>query len=119
MIGFRAPQRPVDGRLAGYSRLIEDYDLVVAIPPRLAMIAGRHRTRRDGDWWIFPEQYAPQESLAGQLGFALKWEGVNLAVLDALFTQVSGSAIEDAVRSAPTGTSMRRLWFLYEWLTAK
>ena len=32
-----------------------------------------------------PEQYAPDETVADQLSFALEWEGVNLAVLSELF----------------------------------
>ena len=109
----------VNGALAGYGRLIGDYALTVPRPKILAVTAGQHRTRQQRDWVIFPERYAPENTLTAQLTFALRWEGVNLAVLDALFKTVSASAVEEAVRSAPTGASMRRLWFLYEWLTGK
>ncbi|MDB4898197.1 MAG: cell filamentation protein Fic, partial [Gemmatimonadetes bacterium] len=68
---------------------------------------------------MLPERYAPSDDLAAQLTFALKWEGVNLAVLDALFRSVPASLVADAVRTAPTGAYMRRLWFLYEWLTGQ
>jgi hypothetical protein len=68
---------------------------------------------------VLPERYAPSDDLAAQLTFALKWEGVNLAVLDALFRSVPASLVADAVRTAPTGAYMRRLWFLYEWLTGQ
>lgn len=116
--GRRDSTIPVNGQLVGYSKLISEYRLIVPTPATLAMVAGTRRApRRDGDWWMFPERYAPLGTLPAQLTFALKWEGVNLAVLDALFKAVPAAAIEEAVRSAPTGASMRRVWFLHEWLT--
>ena len=115
---FRDFHTPVSGQLVGYSKLISEYQLIVPTPARLAMVAGKHRApRRDGEWWMFPERYAPAGTLTAQLTFALRWEGVNLAVLEALFKTVPATAFAEAVSSAPTGASMRRVWFLYEWLT--
>ncbi len=54
------------------------------MPPTLAGIAGQHRPREQDAWSIKPERYAPDETLVDQVSFALKWEGVNLAVLSAL-----------------------------------
>lgn len=116
VIAFRGRGLPVRAALAGYARLIERFDLILPLPPRLAAIAGRHRPREESNWLILPERYAPMPDLAGEVTFALKWEGVNLTVLDALFRQAPQSLIADAVRTAPTGTYMRRFWFLYEWL---
>lgn len=82
----------------------------------MAAIAGRHRPREEGAWLILPERYAPTDDLAGQIAFAFKWEGLDLAVLDALFRKVPTKAVAEAVRTAPTGAYMRRLWFVYEWL---
>ena len=114
---IRAYQPPLDGLRAGYGWLIIEHRLDVPQPARLAAVAGRHKPRHEGSWWIFPERYAPEETLAGHLTFALKWEGVNLAVLHALFQVVPPDRIRDAVLSAPSGSYMRRAWFLYEWLT--
>lgn len=102
---------------AGYAWLIARYDLKVPTPTSLTGIAGRHRPRRTDGALLLPESYAPSHDLAAQLTFALKWEGVNLAVLDALFRAVVADEIAAVVRTAPTGAYMRRLWFLYEWLT--
>ena len=110
---FRTPDAP---SRAGYSWLIEKHGLQLPELPRLVAIAGKHRPRDAGNWHILPEQYAPSADLGGHLAFALKWEGVNLAVLDALFGIIPGSAIEEVVRRAPTAAPSRRLWFLYEWL---
>ena len=108
------PTRP-----AGYAWVIRQYDLDVPRPPRVAGIAGRHRPQATGELLLLTERYAPEENLASQLTFALKWEGVNLAVLDALFRSRPAEEIAAAVRTAPTGAYMRRLWFLYEWLTGR
>lgn len=48
--------------------------------------------------------------------FALKYEGVDLAVLKALFVVVDQTEIEEIIKATPTGSYARRTWFLYEWL---
>jgi hypothetical protein len=40
-------------------------------------------------------------------------------VLNALFEVLPTVALEDWVRSEPTGQYARRSWFLYEWLTGR
>lgn len=58
-----------------------------------------------------------------QLEFALKHEGVNLEVLAAFFQRVDLAAFETELVAAlldrPFGQYLRRLWFLYEWLTER
>jgi hypothetical protein len=54
--------------------------------------------------------------LKGHLTFALKYEGLDLAVLKSLFRAAGPVAIESMVKATPTGAYSRRLWFLYEWL---
>ena len=65
---------------------------------------------------MFAPSFAPEESLADQLEFAVKWEGASLAVLRALFRRVGPADIVRMVRDKPTGKYTRRIWFLYEWL---
>ena len=65
---------------------------------------------------MFAPSFAPEESLASQLEFAVKWEGVSLSVLRALFRRVGPADIVRMVRDKPTGKYTRRIWFLYEWL---
>lgn len=57
--------------------------------------------------------------MAGQLEFALKREGVDLAVLHALTVAVPAGEFEALVQATPTGSYARRIWFLYEWLTGQ
>lgn len=63
--------------------------------------------------------HQPEDTLAGHLIFALKWEGVDLAVLAALFRVIPEQEIARYVLETPTGIYSRRLWFLYEWLTER
>lgn len=102
---------------AGYAWCINRFGLDLPTPPTLAAIRGKHRPHWEGAWQLFPVSYMPDPDLASHLTFALKYEGVNLAALDALCRKIPAATVADAVRSAPTGAYMRRLWFLYEWLT--
>ena len=107
---------PEPGQPAGYAALIAEYGLQVPPPPRLAAIAERHRPTSTREWRLFSPTHAPNGSLGSQLEFALKWEGVNLGVLSALFRQIEPREIVHIVRAKPTGAYARRIWFLYEWL---
>lgn len=113
---FRGRALPVKSETAGYAWVMERLGLEVPLPPRLAAISGRHRPRELVGWLVLPERYAPADELGAQLTFALKWEGLDLAVLEALFRAVPAETIAALVRRTPTGAYMRRLWFLYEWL---
>ncbi len=114
--GRTAPERL---RPAGYSALIDHYTLNLPLPPRLAAIAERHQPTSTSEWQLFSPRHAPDDSLLGHLEFGLKWEGIDLVVLAALFRVVEDQEIVKLIRSAPTGTYTRRLWYLHEWLTGR
>lgn len=116
---FRGRPLPEPARPAGYAALIERYGLAVPLPPRLAAITTRHRRRESPDWLVLTPRHAPGESLRQQLTFALRWEGVELLVLSALFRTVPADDVAGVVRATPTGAVARRIWFLYEWLTGR
>lgn len=67
----------------------------------------------------FPRPYTPDDTTTGHLEFALKYDGVNLEVLRAVFERVDTRELAAWIRATPTGKYTRRLWFLYEWLTAR
>lgn len=102
---------------AGYSALIDAYGLKVPVPRTLYAIGTQHRIRNEGGWGILTPRHAPSPDLEGHLTFALKYEGVDLAVLKRLFECAGPEEIESFVRARPTGKYARRVWFLYEWLT--
>lgn len=116
---FQERRLPVRATPAGYSALIDAYDLAVPLPRTLHAIGERHRVLKEGGWHILTPRHAPHPTLEGHLTFALKYEGLDLAVLKRLFLTAGATAIEALVREIPTGSYARRLWFLYEWLTGE
>ncbi len=109
--GLPEPAIPV-----GYAALIDAYDLAVPMPITLAAIGPRHKVYQAGGWNLYTPRHAPGPTLLGHITFALRYEGLDLAVLKALFVATGPAPIAALVRAAPTGAYARRLWFLYEWL---
>jgi Fic family protein len=114
---FHGRLLPEDGRPAGYAALIEKYHLPVALPKQLTAIAERHSKTATEDWQMLTPRHWPGNTLSNHLRFALKWEGVEIGILAALFKAVPEREIGRVISETPTGAYSRRLWFLYEWLT--
>ena len=113
-------ERPLPERATpvGYAALIDAFDLRVPLPRTLSAVGERHRVRIDAGWRILTPRHAPSANLEGHLTFALKYEGLDLAVLKRLFAAIGPTPLEEMVRARPTGSYARRIWFLYEWLTS-
>lgn len=116
---FRGQIVPEETAIAGYAWIIDRLDLRLPTPVRLLGIAGKHRPRDSGVWRLLPNRYAVAYELGPQLTLALKYEGVDLAVLEATFRKAGGAPIAEFISRTPTGALTRRLWFLYEWLTGE
>jgi hypothetical protein len=114
---FQEQRLPERATPAGYSALIDAYGLAVPLPRTLSAIGDHHRITENAGWRIMTPRHAPHPTLDGHLTFALKYEGLDLAVLKRLFLTTGPAAIEALVREKPTGSYARRIWFLYEWLT--
>lgn len=111
-------------RAAGYEALIERYSLdvipnwhssFVAVETQVHKIEKDVHTVREH----YPERYWPGESIGEQLEFALKYDGINLAILFSVFKTMDEKELLDYLRSKPTGKYARRLWYLYEFLIGK
>ena len=113
---FHGRRLPEPARLAGYAHLIDVYDLKVPLPGTLSAIATRHKTILKDGWRLLTPRHEPEATLDSHLTFALKHEGLDLAVLKRLFLVVDADEIAALVRASPTGGYARRVWFLYEWL---
>lgn len=100
----------------GYAALIDAFELPAPVPITLSAIGPRHKVYQTGGWNIYTPRHHPANDLPGHLTFALRYEGIDLAVLKVLFRETGPEPIADIVRAAPTGAYARRLWFLYEWL---
>ena len=114
---YQEKRLPETATPAGYSALIDAYGLEVPLPRMLRATGEHHRILERDGWRIMTPRHAPRASLDGHLTFALKYEGLDLAVLKRLFLATGPAPIEAIVRGKPTGTYARRVWFLYEWLT--
>jgi hypothetical protein len=100
----------------GYAALIDAFDLRVPVPRTLSAVGPRHKQYQQDGWHIYTPRHAPAADLEGHLNFALKYEGLDLGALKALFLAAGPAPVEAIVRATPTGSYARRAWFLYEWL---
>ncbi len=105
--------------LAGYAMLINRYSLCVPLPTNLSAISSKHTKYETDHWYVFTPRHHPDDTLYGHLVFALRYEGLDLAVLNALFTVINETDIETAIQLEPNGSYARRIWFLYEYLQNK
>jgi Fic family protein len=101
--------------------IIEDLDLNVPLPAvRSKIVSGARRTVIENNivYEYYPKSYAPQ-GLYGHIKFALRYEPVDLGVYRALFGKLGADWFEARIKTEPTGTYARRLWYLYESLTGR
>lgn len=110
---------PHNSRPAGYAALIAGFGLAAPRPPRLTSVSDRHTYRLEAEWEVLTPRYWPGDTVAAHLDLALRREGVDLAVLNALFKVLPAAVIEAWVAEEPTGQYARRAWFLWEWLTGQ
>lgn len=106
----------------GYRWLTNQFGLPPHPLPVVSTLGTRLRETWNGDGSVlreYPAQYQPADSLAGHLEFALKHEGVNLAVLRDLFRASGPGRVEAAVAEKPTGRYRRQMGFFYELLTGE
>ncbi|MBU4525742.1 MAG: Fic family protein [Desulfomicrobium sp.] len=108
-------------QLAGYAFLIEQHGLRVLPNWHRSSVraAGGLRTEVHGDHVEseYPPSYWPGDGMGDHLEFALKYDGVNLGILAALFEKVPGNEVATWIASKPQGKYARRIWYLYEFLT--
>jgi hypothetical protein len=114
---FRGVRLPEPAILAGYSALIDRYDLQLPLPRELAAIGMRRTPSSSEQWRLYTNRLAMPITLGNQLEFAIRYEGVNLSVLSALFEVAPKAELEAWISAAPGGGATRRIWFIYEWMT--
>lgn len=113
----------VQKRLAGYAFLIERHGL--SVPPNwhtsaVSPTGTLRSTSQDGQVEsVYPQSYWPGDRAGDHLEFALKYDGVNLGILSALFDVIPAGEMRVWISSKPTGKYTRRIWFLYEFLTGR
>lgn len=109
----------------GYQALIEQYHLKVPPHYRQSFITsqGRGQIRIDNhqETHIYPKHYGLKDpgNPFSQIEFAIKYDGINLEILEAIFRKLESKEIEITIKKHPTSKYTRILWFLYEFLTKK
>jgi hypothetical protein len=108
--------------LIGYAWLAAEYGVVPVQPFPVFSQLGKKRTTcvENGQTKeTYLPAMRPQPTLAGHLGFALKYEGVCLEFLARLFAILQEKELADWANHEPSGQYARRAGFFYEWLTGK
>ncbi|MDO5553618.1 MAG: Fic family protein [Planctomycetia bacterium] len=108
----------------GYQYLVERYALSVPSLYKKSYLSATTRQSKeisaDGEEEYFPSSFEKvPRTWQGQLHFAMKHEGVNLAVLNSLFQKLPLDELAQFILEKPTGRYRRRLWFFYEFLMRK
>ncbi len=104
----------------GYARLISRLCLAVRPLAKPAQISGSVNRRVDSaDRVLLPCGVAIEGTLVGHLEFALRHEGVNLDVIDALFEHLTPEDLLARLNAAPNGAHIRRACHLWEWRTER
>lgn len=110
-------------RHSGYTALVERFQLDVIPNWHRSFVSNgspRQTYLPDGTVdEVFPSAYWPGDTLGGHLEFALKYDGVNLALLNQIFREDVERELVAYIQSKPTGKYVRQIWFFYEFLTAR
>jgi len=113
---FHGRTLPEPGFVIGYGVIIQNFQLQVPMPACLAIISAKFRKYQTSDWKVFSPRYKTDNTLYGNIVFALKYEGVNLLVFKKLFEVIPSYQIEEWIKQEPYSVYNRKIWFLYEWL---
>lgn len=106
--------------LVGYAWLREAMQLS-AFPLHLpAIVQPVTRLKKIGQTLAVPSAIAPAaDDLLGHVLFALKHEGVNLAILAQALPKIPVAALENALQEAPNGIYIRKACYLREAFTGE
>lgn len=114
---FRDRRVPEGVNLCGYAALVHAFDLDAPLPNVLRGSNTTFAAKSADGWQLYSPRHRPESSFSGHLTFALRYEPVDLLILNRLFRAAGPGRVAEMVRAAPTGQYARRAWFFYEWLT--
>jgi len=111
-------QVPIKSRPAGYSHFFKRYNLpdILQIKSAVSDEYIRAKTRTDGDWILYSNQYVVGDSELEHLVFSLKYERLNLVALRLIFEHLDLQIIVDAVQQSTKSQYTRALWYLWEFI---
>lgn len=105
---------------AGYAWLLESLRLSALPLSRPARVQPVTRIKRIGQTLAVPSNIVPAaEDLLGHLLFALKHEGINLAILAQALPRIPAGNLEAELERAPNGIYIRKACYLREAFTGE
>ncbi|WP_019451684.1 Fic family protein [Cupriavidus sp. BIS7] len=106
-------------RLVGYARLRERLDLLAVPVTREARAGATTRILETADAVLFPRKVAPAEDASDltHLLFALKHEGINLAILAGALPRIAQADLQHELDTHPTSRYIRVAALLWEHFT--
>ncbi|MDD1012506.1 Fic family protein [Pseudomonas rubra] len=103
------------GGRVGYAHLIDAMALQAIEVKQPALIQPVTRIERIGGALSVPQAVAPEAGdFLAHIMFALKHEGVNLAILAQALPRLDGQLLVDAISQAPSSAYIRKICFLWE-----
>jgi hypothetical protein len=110
-------------RAAGYAALIERYRIVGSPLWHRSSVCSGAAKRIDrsetGITEVYPAQYWPGDDPCDHLEFALKYDGIDLAMLAKIFPAIGAESVARWVQATPQGKYTRRIWYLFELITGQ
>nr|WP_298379663.1 hypothetical protein [uncultured Halomonas sp.] len=105
-------------KTVGYAYLHQRLGLNVCAPARPAMVRPVTRIVQLDDGLAVPAERAPNDDLLAHTLFALKHEGIELAILTEALPHLPAAALVEALEASPNGIYLRKLGFLFEAFVA-
>ncbi len=100
----------------GYAHLISMLKLPVNLAGKPAAVVSSVNRRVDTEERIlFPSGVALIDTPLGHLEFALRHEGIDLPVIEAVFKHIEPSELVRRLRESPNSEYIRRAAFFWEW----
>ena len=103
----------------GYAYLHEYLALGVCPPKHPARVRPVTRIMSMGNEIAVPAGRAPDASLLAHLVFALKHEGIDLAILAGSLPHLPIEELREALQTSPNGIYLRKLAYLYEAMVTR
>jgi len=106
----------------GYRAIIEKLELQTLPHYRTSYVTPKGRGKviieNDYETHIYPQTFTLKNSddLLENLAFSLKYEGINLEIIQAFFKKIEKNTIITYIQHQPTGIYSRKIWYLYEFL---
>lgn len=107
----------------GYTWLRDRYAIETAPLTHASYMGGRARVENRAELGLIAEyftpNYYPGDHPLDQVEFALKYDDLNLDLLQKLFDRLPAADVAAYIDNRPTGRYARQIGFLYEFLTGK